>query len=60
MNNQIEIKNTEVEYSGRRRFDPFYLISDEEFTNNLSAIIAYYLIAKSRKNRFTAGSFPRN
>jgi hypothetical protein len=60
MKNQTDLKILGINKSERRRFDPFYLISDEEFVNNLSAIIAYYQIAKSRKNRNTAGLYPRN
>jgi hypothetical protein len=40
---------------GKRSFDPFRLISDEEFVSNLNALIAYYQILKGRdRGRFVS------
>lgn len=46
---------------GRRSFDPFRLISDEEFVSNLNALIAYYQILKGRdRGRFVSSYHNRD
>lgn len=38
----------------KNNFDPFRLISDKEFCNNLDTIISYYKVTKGEtKQRFT-------
>jgi len=42
-------------------FDPFRLISDEEFSRNLGAIVAYYQMTKGEtKRRFVSSSNYKN
>jgi hypothetical protein len=43
----------------RTGFDPFRLISNEEYSKNLNAITAYYQISKGETNkRFVSSSKP--
>jgi hypothetical protein len=43
----------------RMGFDPFRLVSNEEYSKNLNAIIAYYQISKGETSkRFVSSSKP--
>ena len=38
-------------------FDPFRVVSDEEFCRNMNSVLAYYQISKGeRKQRFTSSA----
>ena len=51
MKTQVLIKNTEL--NKRSAFDPNHLVSNEDYSKNLNAIIAYYQISKGEpKKRF--------
>jgi hypothetical protein len=49
------VKNKIVRKNNKGGFDPFRVVSDEEFSRNMNSIIAYYQIAKGEgKHRFTS------
>jgi hypothetical protein len=52
------VKTAKVKISNKKTwggFNPFKLVSDEEFCRNMNSIIAYYQIAKGDgKHRFTS------
>ncbi len=52
---KVDIKNKGKKNDRTSGFDPFRIISDEEFEKNLNAIIAYYQMTKGEtKKRFTS------
>ncbi len=52
---KTDIKNKGKNKENISGFDPFRIISDEEFEKNLNAIIAYYQMTKGEtKKRFVS------
>ena len=55
MNKYFNLRDYEMKT--RSHFDPFRVVTDEEFSRNMNSVIAYYQIAKGDgKQRFTSGS----
>jgi len=55
MTNQVMTKKKNIKKKKKCCFNPFRLISDEEFSRNLDAIIMYYQITKGETGqRFTS------
>ena len=55
MNTYFNLKVAEQRV--KTNFDPFRIVTDEEFGRNMNSIIAYYQIAKGEgKHRFTSTS----
>ena len=53
MSRRVTTSKTEKKKDDIGNFDPFLLISNEEFCKNLNAIIAYYQMSKGEpKKRF--------
>jgi hypothetical protein len=49
------VKNRIARKNHKGGFDPFRIVSDEEYSRNMNSIIAYYQIAKGEgKHRFTS------
>jgi len=59
INNQMEKKYKN--YYRKQAFDPFRLVSDEEFSRNMGAVIAYYQMTKGEaKRRFVSSDYYDN
>ncbi len=46
MNKQLKIKKEGKKEDKKNNFDPFHLISNNDFCTNMNAIIAYYQMTK--------------
>ncbi len=44
-------RKTKIQNNRKYNFNPYRLISDEEFRSNMTAIIVYYEISKGEANR---------
>lgn len=55
MKNMLSVNDMVMVDKGH--FDPFRLVSEEEFCRNMNSVLAYYQISKGeRKQRFTSSA----
>jgi hypothetical protein len=55
MKNMLSVNNVVMVDKGQ--FNPFKIVSDEEFCRNMNSVLAYYQISKGeRKQRFTSSA----